>query len=87
MTRHAPRISDVVMLQMYAEPRKRKLVGRWHITQRPCPKCGRLLACDGKSLWVCNRCEYTETRDVRKYAKLGAHFRDSVTRFRFGDRD
>lgn len=83
---YTPHASDVEMPIIYPESRTRKLTGDWHSTMRPCPRCGYRLACDGKASWVCNRCEYSETKDVRKYSTLGAHFRDSVIRYRFGER-
>lgn len=43
----------------------------WHLTMRPCPRCGFKVACDGIDKYLCNRCGWSETKDVTKYAKLG----------------
>lgn len=83
---YTPHASDVEMPIIYPEARTRKLTGKWHVTERRCPECGYRLACDGKKLWVCNRCEWTETKDVSDYKDLGEHFRDSVIYNRFGER-
>lgn len=74
-------VSDVEVPVIYPDPTARVVHGHggWITSLRRCPECGYPMVSNKADTMLCNRCGYTDKRDLRKYAKLAGEHDTSVS--------
>lgn len=72
-------------LPLVLRERQKSEGGNWHTCERPCPDCHfRHLETNGRGLYICNRCGFSDRHDDAKYLPLGKFERFVNKRFIFG---